>query len=154
MPQAVVKVFPKRCKDDAIQMSKDLIYKVGLAVMKDRKVLLVREHDVSVWFIPGGKIKAGETHSTALHRETREELGAELDISSMKLIGVFTDAAAGRPGTDVEISLYSGYAPEPYVASSEIEELGWFNTSSNQDVLSDIVKHKIVPALHESGLID
>jgi len=135
-------------------MTRSLIHKVGLAIIKDRKVLLVREHGVSVWFIPGGRIKEGEERLAALSRETREELGAELDTSSLDLLGVFKDAAAGRPNTDVEIHLYKGLAKEPYRASSEIAELGWFNTQSDQAVLSDIVKNRLVPALREAGLID
>jgi 8-oxo-dGTP pyrophosphatase MutT (NUDIX family) len=135
-------------------MSEHIIYKVGLAIVKNRKLLLVREHGVDVWFIPGGRIRAGEDHPTALARETREELGTDLDPESMKLLGVFTDAAAGRPNTDVEISLYTAKAEEPYKASSEIAELGWFSTSSDQNLLSAIVRNKIVPTLHEAGLID
>jgi hypothetical protein len=72
----------------------------------------------------------------------------------MQKVGVFKDRAAGRFRTDVEITLYRGQAPDPYKASSEIAEIGWFNTKSNTRVLSTIVRKRLVPALHDAGLID
>jgi len=41
------------------------------------------------WFVPGGRIRKGETLATALRRLTRDELGLETDISVTRFGGVF-----------------------------------------------------------------
>ena len=70
-------------------------------IVRDRRVLFVREADTGYWELPGGRIDAGEervAHDLVLARELAEELGAGLRVAP-------TDRAATfwrqRPGDGV-----------------------------------------------------
>ncbi|WP_433513792.1 NUDIX hydrolase [Nonomuraea sp. CA-143628] len=53
-----------------------------IALDDDKRVLLLRyDENGGFWATPGGSLDSGEDHTTALHRELREELGiAEGDV--------------------------------------------------------------------------
>ena len=58
----------------------------GLLIIQDNKILL--GHPTSApyygsYTIPKGKVEAGETHLTAALRETKEEVGIEIDINDI-----------------------------------------------------------------------
>lgn len=65
--------------------------RMGVRVMmiKDDKVLLVRQTYVPGWFMPGGGLKRGETLEQAARREAKEETGAQL--GELKLLGAYTN---------------------------------------------------------------
>ncbi|GIP35350.1 hypothetical protein J2TS4_45600 [Paenibacillus sp. J2TS4] len=48
-------------------------------------ILMVRNRkgDSSYWSLPGGAVEAGETLEQALKRETMEETGLEVEVSSL-----------------------------------------------------------------------
>ncbi|WP_223920670.1 NUDIX domain-containing protein [Geobacter sp. AOG2] len=130
------------------------IRKAGLAVIIDNKLLIVRCKNTSKYLMPGGKIEKGETQIEALHREIKEELDCEIAPGSLNYIGEFEDLAANNPGKVVNISLYSGTLIGNVKASSEIGDLMWFDPSNHEmDILSDIIKNKILPYLTEHGEI-
>jgi 8-oxo-dGTP diphosphatase len=51
----------------------------ALVLVRDRRLLMVTARGRDVLYLPGGKREAGETGEDALARETREEVGLELD---------------------------------------------------------------------------
>jgi ADP-ribose pyrophosphatase YjhB (NUDIX family) len=51
---------------------------VGWVHMRDGKLLVVRTRGRELFYLPGGKPEAAETHEHALVREIREELGLAL----------------------------------------------------------------------------
>jgi ADP-ribose pyrophosphatase YjhB (NUDIX family) len=55
----------------------------------DGHVLLQRRSDNGLWGLPGGSVEIGESVSTAILREVREETGLTVEID--RLVGVYSD---------------------------------------------------------------
>jgi 8-oxo-dGTP diphosphatase len=127
------------------------ITKVGLAIIKDKKLLIVRKEGTTKFLVPGGRPENSENEVETLQREIMEELNCDLDLNSLQYIGEFADIAANEPNTIIKVKLYSGTVSGSMVASSEIEEIRWFNPQSDDmEILAPSIKNKIVPGLLES----
>lgn len=129
------------------------IVKYGLVILKDKKFLINRKKNTKLFLMPGGKPEEGETIDTCLEREIKEELNCALDRDSIKLLGKFEDYAANEPDTIIEIHLYLGEIKGTPTANMEIEELRWFSKNDNPNILSPIIKNKILPELIKKNLI-
>jgi len=115
--------------------------------MQDGKVLLARSHGDAHFQIPGGKIEPGESDVEALARETREELGVEIDPASVAYLDSFEASAAGRVDVIIEVRLYQAEVKGNPAPSSEIEELSWEVPDAPNVVCSDVVGLHILPFL-------
>jgi len=131
------------------------IQKIALAVFKDKKMLLVRSaKQKEVFYTLGGKLEEGETEIECLKREVKEEIGCEVDKKSFKFLKEFEDVAHGKGGALVHIKMYEGKligTPKP---SSEIVEIGYFDTNSDKKHLSEIAQRTIFPWLKKHGYIN
>lgn len=132
-----------------------VIYKVALAVFKDKKLLQVRsrKHE-NVFFTLGGKIEKGESDLECLKREVKEEIGCELDESSLNFLQEFEDVAHDKNGDLVNIRLYEGQLIGKPKPSSEIAEIGYFDSNSDKKHLSTIAQRTIFPYLKAHGYIN
>jgi len=66
----------------------------GCLVIENSRVLLLRrgiEPQIGKWTFPGGYVDLGESPATAALRETREEVGLQVDLG--RVLGVYTDPA-------------------------------------------------------------
>lgn len=133
-------------------MSVKIIDKLGLITLSDHKIAMVRSHNKSLFYIPGGKREQGETDVQALCREIAEELKLDLVISSIRFYGEFIGPADGKQdGTQVRIRCYfAGYEGEPHPAA-EIAELAWFSTDDLPHCSSTAVT--ILSQLKKDGFI-
>ncbi|MCL4436562.1 MAG: NUDIX domain-containing protein [Thaumarchaeota archaeon] len=129
------------------------LFKYGLAVVRDRKLLVVRERGTIKFLLPGGKPENGEGLEQALSREVKEELDADVKPGSVKFYGVFEDVAANEPDTIIQISLSLGEIDGDLKPSSEIEEIAWIGSDHNL-VLAPSIRNKILPALIRDGIVD
>lgn len=130
------------------------IRKVALAVFKEKKMLQVRsKKHPEVFFTLGGKLEKGETEIEGLKREVKEEVGCEIEESSLKFLHEFEDIAHGKDGASVNIRMYEGKLIGEPEASSEIAEIGYFDTNSGKKHLSTIAQRTIFPWLKKHGLI-
>lgn len=126
---------------------------VRSAVIKDEKILLVRETDDKRWAMPGGWADVGDYPSQVVERETKEESG--FDVKVKKIIGVFD---ANRNGRMLEFfhafkivflcELIGGEAQ----TSDETLEVGFFDLNNlpelspnrtNEKHIEEIKKHLI-----------
>jgi len=103
----------------------DPIVVSALVLVRDRRLLMVTARGRDVLYLPGGKQEAGETGEDALVRETREEVGLELDRSSLRELGAVRTQAHGEPeGREVHMRLWSarptddGAEPSPRARSA------------------------------------
>ena len=128
---------------------------VRAAVIKEDRILLVKERTDKRWAMPGGWADVGNVPSEVAIRETKEESG--FDVKPLKVIGVFD---ANRSGTPLEFfhafkiiflcELLGGEAS----TSDETEEVEFFSLNelpplsqnrTNQKHLNEILAHLINP---------
>jgi 8-oxo-dGTP diphosphatase len=131
--------------------SQRTIVKIGLAVMHDNRLLLVRKKGGQSYILPGGKPEEGEDDRQALFREIDEELGCAIDPHTLVFLGAFSDVAADLRDTTVVVRLYGAKlvgAPSP---KSEIESLTWFAPEEEQVTLAPSIQNRILPFLQSAG---
>lgn len=68
----------------------------GLIVVKGNKLLLAFSKNKNAWYLPGGKVDAGETSLQSIQREIEEELNVKIDISLLKYYCQITAPAYGE----------------------------------------------------------
>ena len=118
------------------------------------KLLVVANSETSHFLMPGGQIEQGETDLECLHREIREELDCDIDETSLQFIGEYSGFSATNPDRDVDIKLYLGNLIGDPVPSSEIKFLEWIGVAdSENELVSPIIHHQIIPDLLEKGLL-
>lgn len=129
--------------------------KIGLLILNNDKTKflvcepgsLYKGKTVIQYLMPGGLFDE-ETVEECLKAEIKEELGCDIDVKSIKLIGEYTDIAASSPNRDVMIRLYTGKLIGTPVPSTEIGALHWIGKEDvNNEKLSAIIKNKIIPDL-------
>ena len=128
------------------------MFKPALLIIRNKKLLVVREEGSDFWLTPGGAPENHENDEQCMRREIREELGAELDRKSLKYFGEFEDFAANEPDAIVHISAYLGDVKGEIKPSMEIKELAWIGANTSL-LLSAIIKNKILPKLIEKRLV-
>lgn len=131
-----------------------IIHKISLAVFKEKKILQVRTNkQKEVFYALGGKIETGESDLDCLNREVKEELGCGIDQSSIKFLKEFEDVAHGDQAM-LNIRIYEGQLIGEPKPSSEIVEIGYFDTNSDLKNLSVIAQRTIFPWLKDHGYIN
>lgn len=125
------------------------IVKVGLAAIRDGRILLVRKQHGQSFILPGGKPQGYETDPETLQREVAEELSCEVVRNSLRLVGEFEDDAADLPGLRVKVRLYRGELRGEVSISSEIVEARWWDEAHDDpQLLAPSLRRQILPALH------
>ncbi len=93
------------------------------------RILLIRRTDNDLWAMPGGGMEVGETVSECAVRETKEETGIDVDITS--LVGIFTNPAHvvayrnGEVRQPFSICLRARVAGGEIRTSDESSEVRW-----------------------------
>lgn len=129
------------------------IDKVGLAVIKDKKVLMGRNEDQNAFYFVGGSVEEGESDIEALEREVGEELDTEIDKDSIKYLSQFEAPAHAKENTLLRIKLYKGDLLGEPKPTSEVKELKYFD-SSMEEKYSTPISQIIIPWLKKQGYIN
>ena len=132
----------------------DKIIKYGLVILKNGKFLVNRKFGTKLFLMPGGKPEVGESIEGCLVREIKEEHAVGLVKDSIRHFGDFEDVAANEPHTTISIKVYLGKIIGEPTIGSEIEEQRWFGKNDNPDILSPVIKNKILPALIKENLLE
>lgn len=130
---------------------------VGTIFLKDNKLLLVKPSRRPTYQMVGGKVEEGETVLEAAIRECHEELGsyAIFDESKFTLLMDFDEIASSDNKTHIHFHLfmYSGSLDGKLEESEEIEKFIWYESSMGQSMLSNTLKHKVIPYCIKKKLI-
>ncbi|MEO0648820.1 MAG: NUDIX domain-containing protein [Cyanobacteria bacterium J06650_10] len=119
----------------------------------NKRILCARTKGNDIFYLPGGKRKPGESNWEGISREVKEELNVALIESTLKECLVVKEKAHGfvEP-TWVEMRCFTADYVGEIMASSEIEEIAWFQ-------MQDIDKcapanQRVLEFLGENQLID
>lgn len=90
------------------------------------KILSVRSHGRDRFYLPGGKIDAGETARDAILREINEELGVTLIDHTIREIGTFAGHGHNQPlGAIVRMTCFAADYTGTLSPAREIAEMRW-----------------------------
>ena len=130
-----------------------IIRKNGIAVFRDKKILMARsKKNPEVFYFPGGKMEAGETDIQCMERETMEELSASIDVANTKFLERFQEPAHNKLNILIDISLYETNLLDDPKPSSEVEEIRYFDSSIDPKHL-DILGKKVFAWLKKNDYI-
>jgi 8-oxo-dGTP diphosphatase len=123
---------------------------VSAVVLRDGagRLLTVRKRGTGRFMLPGGKPEPAESPQEAAVRECREELGLELDIDALRLLGRWRAAAANESGRTVEATVYEHPGLAVGEPSAELEELRWLDLeAAAPDDLAPLLTQWVLPAI-------
>ncbi|WP_422798769.1 NUDIX hydrolase [Sphingobacterium sp. Mn56C] len=99
----------------------------GLVVVAANKLLLAFSKNKQAWYLPGGKIDAGEDALQALQREVLEELNLVLDPGKINYYCHITAPAFGEaPDLIMEQDCFRYDLREDITPGNEIDEVKYF----------------------------
>ncbi|GAA1956675.1 NUDIX hydrolase [Agromyces allii] len=102
----------------------------AIALVRDRRVLMVTARGRDVFYMPGGKIDPGETPAQAAAREAYEEVALELDPDELvELFEVVTQAHGEPDGRLVRMRVFHAQTDAAPAASAEVGALHWVTTA-------------------------
>lgn len=143
---------PDTAPHDTTATFPDIIV-AAVAIIRDRRVLMVTARGRDVVYMPGGKVDAGETLPEAAQRESREEISVGLKPDTVRELFTVVTQAHGEPeGRMVRMTMFTGIPDAEPRPAAEVSALHWISTAE---------LHRCPPAgaevvrrLAASGVID
>ena len=130
---------------------------VGTMFFKDKQLLIDKPRKRPTYQMIGGRVEENETPLQAAIRECHEELGKEatFDESKIVLVMEFDEIATSDGKTPIHFYVfqYTGELKGELTTSEEIERFLWYCTQEGEDILSNTLKHEVVPYCLEKKLI-
>lgn len=130
---------------------------VGTMFFKDDKLLIDKPKKRPTYQMIGGRVEDGESPLAAAIRECHEELGekAIFDESKIFLVMDFEEIATSDNKTKIHFYVYKydGELEGELTTSEEIDNFLWYESSLGEEILSNTLKHEVVPYCLEKKLI-
>lgn len=130
---------------------------VGTLFIEDKKLLLDKPRKRPTHQMIGGRVEDDETVLQAAIREAHEELGENsiFDESAFEQVLEFDEIATSDGITPIHfyVFMYKGKLEGDISTSDEIESFLWYETSMGEDMLSNTLKHVVIPYCKENNLI-
>ena len=92
--------------------------RVAAVISHDRKILLCTVGGLGYWFLPGGRVRFGESAQLALSRELAEELGHQFPVGRLALVveNIYRDSSLQH-----EVGLYYRLTWPATLADSDLD---------------------------------
>ncbi|NLR63108.1 NUDIX domain-containing protein [Chitinophaga varians] len=100
---------------------------VGLIVVENRELMLAFSKNKNAWYLPGGKVDAGETPLQAMQREIREELNMDLPADSLHWYYHITAPAFGENNVEMRQNCFLHQLRQTPQPSAEIGAVRFFS---------------------------
>lgn len=130
---------------------------VGTMFFKDNSLLIDKPRKRPTFQMIGGKVEEDETPKEAAIRECHEELGpkAIFDEEKFELVMEFDEIATSDGITPIHFYVfkYNGVLDGELSTSSEIEKFLWYQSKDGENILSNTLKHKVIPYCLKNDLI-
>ena len=130
----------------------------GGILIKDRKLLVVRQKDKDFFIAPGGKLIGSETPVEALVRELNEEICIDVQPNDLSDFGGFTAPATGAEDKLLQMNVYLVNRWQGEITINEKDrvcEFRWIDSSDLGKIqLGSIFEHEVLPRLKNMNLID
>ena len=130
---------------------------VGTMFFKDNSLLIDKPRKRPTYQMIGGKVEEGETPKEAAIRECHEELGSKaiFDEEKFELVMEFDEIATSDGVTPIHFYVfkYNGNLNGELSTSSEIEKFLWYQSRDGETILSNTLKHKVIPYCLQNNLI-
>lgn len=130
---------------------------VGTMFIDNNKLLLDKPRKRPTYQMIGGRVEDNETPIEAAIRECHEELGnkAIFDINLFEQVMEFDEIATSDGVTPIHFYVfkYNGSLEGTLTTSEEIESFLWYDSSYGEDMLSNTLKHKVIPYCLEKNII-
>ena len=130
---------------------------VGTMFFKDNKLLIDKPRKRPTYQMIGGRVEEGESSLEAAIRECHEELGdkAIFDEEKFSLVMDFHEIATSDNKTEIHfyVYMYDGLLEGELTESEEIDNFLWYESSMGEDILSNTLKHEVVPYCLKKKLI-
>lgn len=139
---------------------KDIIYVVGTAFIKDKKVLISmsqRSAKKGKYTLVGGGVEKGETFKEAARRECIEEISNGFDIKEeeLKEILAFREPALSDPSLTIEMHMMLALKEidVELQPNDEIIEYKWFKVGDDDSEVSTAIKDHLIPWAIQNNLM-
>ena len=128
----------------------------GLIYIDNKKLLLAYSSKKQCFYLPGGKIDAGETAAAALCREVLEEMNVHISEKDLELYTHISAPAYGeKEGTTMEQDCFLLRKKITPTASAEVDRLQYFSVADYQTESQQAPGAMMVlQQLQQAGLID
>jgi len=123
----------------------------------NNQLLLVKPRKRPTYQLVGGKIEIGEIPLEGAVREAHEELGVDAIFGEglFEKVMEFNEIASSDGITPIHVYLfkYNGKLEGKLSVSEEIKKFLWYNSSYGVDILSNTLKHVVIPYCLKNKLI-
>ncbi|MFC6182065.1 NUDIX hydrolase [Lactiplantibacillus daowaiensis] len=127
-------------------MTTDIVCANAL-IIRDGQILLTREAATSAYYLPGGKVMAGETLPQALKRELNEELTLDYQENQFQAAFQQIGPAYNQPTKRVVLNCYFIPVATAYQVGAEVYDYRWCELQSKN------VAPVVQQALHDHAWI-
>lgn len=130
---------------------------VGTMFFDRNKLLIDKPRKRPTFQMIGGRVEDGETPLEAAIWECHEELGknASFDESQFELVMEFDEIATSDGVTPIHFYVfkYNGILKGNLETSEEIEKFLWYDSSMENNILSNTLKNEVIPYCLSKKLI-